>query len=186
MKIFKLIWTWIANHTTELLKGLLASAGGFIAFLKPTLPFLLFCLAFILWDCWSAYRLSKRVKKKGKSSGKFKSEKFKKVVITMILAILIVCLAYIAENIVLVMYTDLHLVNYATMLFATWQLLSIAENESSCNDSKIAKVAQKFLVDKTERHFDVDISQLFNDEEKEEDLITNIATKNEKESVTVN
>jgi hypothetical protein len=41
-----------------------------------------------------------------------------------------------------------------------WQLYSILENESSCNDAKWAKVLQKIMIDKTERHFDVDLSIL--------------------------
>jgi hypothetical protein len=45
-----------------------------------------------------------------------------------------------------------------------WQLWSILENESSCNDAKWAKVLQKILVDKTSRHFDIDLSDLTSDD----------------------
>lgn len=48
-----------------------------------------------------------------------------------------------------------------------WQLWSILENESSCNGAKWAKVMQKILVDKTERHFDIDLSELDSKEEIE-------------------
>lgn len=41
-----------------------------------------------------------------------------------------------------------------------WQLWSILENESSCNGAKWAKVMQKILVDKTSRHFDIDLDDL--------------------------
>lgn len=41
-----------------------------------------------------------------------------------------------------------------------WQLWSILENESSCNGSKWARMLQKILVDKTSRHFDIDLSEL--------------------------
>ena len=41
-----------------------------------------------------------------------------------------------------------------------WQLWSILENESSCNGSKWAKILQRVLVDKTSRHFDIDLSEL--------------------------
>lgn len=34
------------------------------------------------------------------------------------------------------------------------------ENESSCNDAKWAKIAQRIMVDKTERHFDIDLHEL--------------------------
>lgn len=48
-----------------------------------------------------------------------------------------------------------------------WQLWSILENESSCNGARWAKVMQKILVDKTSRHFDIDLSELT--EEKKDD-----------------
>lgn len=37
---------------------------------------------------------------------------------------------------------------------------AMLENESSCNDAKWAKVLQRIMVDKTERHFDIDLSAL--------------------------
>lgn len=40
------------------------------------------------------------------------------------------------------------------------QVWSMLENESSCNDAKWAKIAQRILVDKTERHFEIDLSEL--------------------------
>jgi hypothetical protein len=45
------------------------------------------------------------------------------------------------------------------------QLLSIAENKASCRfpddkDYKIWKILAKILIDKTERHFDADFSEL--------------------------
>jgi hypothetical protein len=49
-----------------------------------------------------------------------------------------------------------------------WQLWSILENESSCNGAKWAKIMQKILVDKTSRHFDIDLSDL-QSESKEAD-----------------
>jgi hypothetical protein len=42
----------------------------------------------------------------------------------------------------------------------------VLENKSSCNGSRWAKVLQKIMIDKTERHYDVDLSIL---KEKEED-----------------
>ena len=41
-----------------------------------------------------------------------------------------------------------------------WQFWSMLENESSCNDAKWAKIAQRILVDKTARHFDIDLDEL--------------------------
>jgi hypothetical protein len=41
-----------------------------------------------------------------------------------------------------------------------WQVWSMLENESSCNNARWAKIAQRILVDKTERHFDIDLREL--------------------------
>ena len=41
-----------------------------------------------------------------------------------------------------------------------WQFWSILENESSCNGAKWAIVLQKILVDKTSRHFDINLDDL--------------------------
>jgi hypothetical protein len=48
-----------------------------------------------------------------------------------------------------------------------WQLWSILENESSCSSANWAKVLQKIMVDKTSRHFDVDLSDLKKGGEKD-------------------
>jgi hypothetical protein len=47
-----------------------------------------------------------------------------------------------------------------------WQVWSILENESSCRseqDAKLWKLLQRVMVDKTSRHFDVDLSELKDD-----------------------
>ena len=45
------------------------------------------------------------------------------------------------------------------------RLSTFLENESSCNGAKWAKTLQKILIDKTERHFDIDLSELDSKEE---------------------
>ena len=60
---------------------------------------------------------------------------------------------------------QIKLANITAGAVCFWQLWSMLENESSCSDERWAKVLQKVLVDKTERHFDVDLSVL--NEEKD-------------------
>ena len=69
------------------------------------------------------------------------------------------------------MYKDLYLANWTAIVICSIQLWSILENESSCNDSKWAGVLQKFLVDKAERHWDIDLSGLVEQGEKNEKII---------------
>lgn len=59
---------------------------------------------------------------------------------------------------------DMYLANITAGAFCMVQVLSILENESSCNEAKWAKALQKILIDKTKRHFDIDLSNLTNKE----------------------
>jgi len=136
----------------------------FTNFQVATLIFLAF--AFVIADCLSAWRLSRRLHRKGctkngkGSCGKFRSDKMFNTVLELIIVI--------PAGLLLAFWTQQHLFEGMNIrlpqIFAGivifWQLLSILENESSCNGKRWAKVLQKILIDKTERHFDVDLSDL--------------------------
>ncbi|MBS7409460.1 MAG: hypothetical protein KIG59_00675, partial [Muribaculaceae bacterium] len=97
-----------------------------------------------------------KVSEEGK---KFKSSKVEKVLITLIKAYALIIMAYLIQtHITDGLPIDLTKVTAGAICF--WQLWSILENESSCNGAKWAKVLQKILVDKTSRHFDIDLSEL--------------------------
>jgi hypothetical protein len=127
----------------------------------------LVCLAFlfVIADCISAWRLSRRVHKKQcndgakGSCGKFKSSKMAATVFSLILVIPSgLMLAHWTSLYVLTIDIPLSKIFAGVVIF--WQLWSILENESSCSNANWAKVLQKIMVDKTSRHFDVDLSEL--------------------------
>lgn len=144
------------------LKWLLAISAGSMALITPNIPYILIAFAFILADCISAYRLARRVKKKtGRSRAKMQSNKLWKAFLTVLASASAIVLAFAIEKRILVMYSNpLYLANWTAIVVCAIQLWSILENESSCNGSKWAAVAQKFMVDKAERHFDIDLSDL--------------------------
>ena len=78
---------------------------------------------------------------------------------TLIKIYVLIILAFLIETYI---FEGLHirLANITAGAVCFWQTWSILENESSCSDEKWAKILQKILVDKTERHFDVDLSEL--------------------------
>lgn len=153
-------------HYSSVVKWLLSLTTGILAILEPTFPFIIICLFAILIDCFSAYRLSQRIRRRsGKASGKFKSRKASKIFATIIEMLLLIIMAYLVDTKILTMFDGLHLANYVAAVFCFVQFWSILENESSCSDAKWAKVLQKVMVDKAERHFDIDLSAL---EEKED------------------
>ncbi len=167
MYYLQLLYKWIICHLADVFKWSLSILASLIAILEPTLPFILISLVFIVGDCITSYRLARRVKKKtGKASGKFQSSKFGKVLITSLIALVLICLAFLVEKYILVMYKDIYLANYMAFLVCFKELWSILENESSCNEKKWAKNLQKILVDKTERHFDIDLSFMKKEEEE--------------------
>lgn len=153
----------------ELLKTFIAHCGRYcvstlgalVAFLQPTFPFIVVCTIAILCDCYTAWSLSRRVKKKypGANDGKFKSNYAGRVFVTLIKVYALTVLAFLIETYIFE-GLPMKLSNIVAGAVCFWQVWSMLENESSCNDAKWAKVAQRILVDKTERHFDVDLSDL--------------------------
>lgn len=150
-----------------LLKITLSLPLGLLALVTPNVPHIIIAFIFILADCISAYRLARRVRKAGKARKvKIKSNKLWKAFLTATASAFAIVLAFVIEKYIMVMYHDLYLANWTAIVICGIQSWSILENESSCNEKKWAKNLQKFLVDKTERHFDVDLSFLKKEEEE--------------------
>lgn len=135
--------------------------GAFLALIEPTVPFILICTLAVLCDCYTAWALSRRVKKKypGTNDGKFKSKYAGRVFLTLLKVYALTVLAFLIENFIFE-GLPVKLANIVAGAVCFWQIWSMLENESSCNEAKWAKIAQRILVDKTERHFDIDLSEL--------------------------
>lgn len=139
----------------------MSTFGALVALLQPTVPFIIICTIAILFDCYTAWSLSRRVKRKypGANDGKFKSRYAGRVFVTLIKVYALTILAYLVQTFILE-GLPIKLANIVAAAVCFWQFWSMLENESSCNDAKWAKIAQRILVDKTERHFDIDLSEL--------------------------
>ena len=142
-------------------RPLFSIMGGAIALLHPTFPFIVVCTLMVLADVYTAWSLSRRVKRKfpNANDGKFKSVYFGRVFMTLIKIYVLIILSFLMERYIFE-GLQIKLVNFTAGAVCFWQLWSMLENESSCSDEKWAKVLQKVLVDKTARHFDVDLSDL--------------------------
>ncbi len=118
----------------------------------------------IFADCFTAWQLSKRARKAhpervSKDGRKFKSQHFGKVILTVLKAWALIIMAFLMQEHI----TDglpIDLTKVAAGAICFWQLWSILENESSCNGARWAKLLQRIVVDKTERHFDIDLSEM--------------------------
>ena len=142
--------------------------GGIVGNFQPVVPPILVAMAFIIYDSWTAYELDKRVKKyypeKKKKPAKYVSFKAWSMIPTMSESCVLILLMYALQKWVFVdFYVPLSFI--AAGVVCGIQLLSIAENKCSCRFSddpnyKMWKILAKVLIDKTERHFDTDLSEL--------------------------
>lgn len=161
MKILKDRFMFRFVETSVAGRCLFGLAGAVFALVEPTLPFIIICTLAVLGDSYTAWALNKRAARKypTKADGKFRSERFGKVFGTLIKIYLLIILVYHIDNII---FEDLSvkLANIVAGAVCFWQIWSMLENEASCNNAKWAKFAQRILVDKTERHFNIDLHEL--------------------------
>lgn len=161
------------NNVSDTFRCLFSAVGGLLAILEPTYPYLIICTIMIIADCFTAWSLSRRARKAhphrvSQDGKKFKSHNFGKVIVTLLKAYALIIMAFLIQRTI----TDawpIDLTKVAAGAICFWQLWSILENESSCNGSKWAKLLQKILVDKTSRHFDIDLSDLNTDKKNTEE-----------------
>lgn len=160
------------NYIPNLPKILFAFIGGgvgwFVGEFRPTFPLIIVAVVFIVYDAYTAYQLDKRVKlaypdKAQRKKAKFTSFAFGKVIKqTIPKRLWLIILAYLVEHWVF-KHVAIPLSYVVTGAICFEQAWSILENESSCRDeheSRFWKLLQKIMVDKTERHFDVNLSDL--------------------------
>lgn len=143
------------------------ASGGLMLLFQPLWAYIFLCFVAIIIDCYSAWRLSVRVKAKyGKSKGKFQSNHAKRMVRTFGEIAGVLYLVFMMDNIIITM-EQLYATKFVAGIFCTLQIISILENASSESDSKWMKPLQKILINKAERHFDVEIDSAIKEDEKD-------------------
>lgn len=144
--------------------------GAFWGLLEPTIPFAGICIFAIILDCITAYRLGKRVKSLNKSTtvdeAKFRSKYARRMFYTLCIIYACTVLGWLIDT-KIYPFVDLYLANFISGGFCLVQLLSVLENESSCNTARWAKVLQKVLVNKAARHLDISEKDLTGKEQED-------------------
>lgn len=141
--------------------------GALLAYFEPALDYIQIATLFILADCWTAWRLGKRVAAAYPEAAKphahkFLSSNFGRVIITLLKSYVLILLAH-QLDVVITGGEPVSMAKIAAGAICFWQLWSILENESSCRTGRFAnfcKLLQRVLVDKTSRHLDIDLSSL--------------------------
>ncbi len=142
--------------------------GWFVGEFTPTFPLVIVATLFVLYDAWSAYELDKRVHKRypdrvKREQAKFVSYKFRSVIPTLIERFVIIILAFCVQRWIFVdLYVPLSYI--VAGVVCAEQMLSIAENKASCRlpgdrHARVWNMLASVLIDKTERHFDIDLGQ---------------------------
>lgn len=132
--------------------------------LSPTLPYILLCTAIVLMDCITAWRLGRRVRKTyphktSKNTPKFNSKHFGDVIQTLMVVYAVLIFAFFL-NMYVTDSLPFNALKVSAGLIIGWEIWSCLENESSCNGKKWAMLLQQIMVDKTERHFNINLSAL--------------------------
>ena len=142
--------------------------GWFVGEFRPTFPLILVAIVFIVYDAWTAYLLDGRVhkaypEKTAREKAHFTSFAFGKVVKSTIpRRLMLIILAFLVEHWVFI-HAQIPLSYVVTGVICFEQAWSILENESSCRpetESRFWKMLQHIMIDKTARHFNVDINEL--------------------------
>lgn len=150
------------NILPTLTRWTAAIIGILWCYIEPTIPFILICAFAVLIDCLTAWRLNRRIRRKYSkevADGKLKSSHMSKMISDLVVVFLCIVLAHHVDISLLAHWGGIHLANYVAAVFCLTQIVSILENESSCNGSTWAIVAQKILADKTLRHLEIDIKE---------------------------
>ena len=144
-----------------ILKYIFALFLGLFAAVEPTLQFAVVLFFAILLDCFSAYDLNRRLKKQhpDKVAGKFQSRYALKMLKTFLQAYSVIVLLHLIDVIILKNFSYLNLSNGGAAVFCGLQIWSILENISSANGATWAKKLQKIMVDKTQRHFNINLNE---------------------------
>ena len=163
-----------APTITRIVAGLI---GILWCYIEPSLNYISVCFLALVLDCYTAWRCNRRIysryreaikrNPKCKMDGKLRSKKMAKMVQDFSVLIMAIFLAVIIDNDLLAHMGELHLANYLAVIYCSVQFVSILENESTCNGAAWAKVVQKIVADKTERHFNIKLKELIADVENE-------------------
>ena len=165
-------------------------------YIEPSLNYIGVCFFALVLDCYTAWRCNRRIyltyreqiKKnpKCKMDGKLRSKKMAKMVQDFSVLIMAIFLATAIDDGLFGYMDKLHLANYLAATYCAVQFVSIVENESTCNGAAWARVMQKLVADKTERHFNIKLKELIEEKQHDEATTITVESANPKTANTEN
>lgn len=130
--------------------------------ISPIVPMVCVCIFAMVADTITAWRLNRRCHRKypQHSDGKLSSSKVFDIFGDFVVLFTALLLAHMIDEVVLRDFDTLFLPNWIAAVYCAYQLISIIENESSCNDKSWARLAQRVVANKISRHLDIDEHEL--------------------------
>lgn len=148
------------------LKTLLSALGGvLLAAAVPVVPYAAVCTLMVLADAVTAWRLGRRA---ASAMGVRRAAKLQSARVGVLLGTLgrVYCLLLLAravQSVILAPDVRFDLVRAIAAAVCLWQALSMLENEASCRGARWARIARRWLIDKTERHTGIPLDELKDD-----------------------
>lgn len=148
------------------LKTLLSALGGvLLAAAVPVVPYAAVCTLMVLADAVTAWRLGRRA---ASATGVRPAAKLQSARVGVLFGTLgrVYCLLLLAravQSVILAPDVRFDLVRAIAAAVCLWQALSMLENEASCRGARWARIARRWLIDKTERHTGIPLDELKDD-----------------------
>lgn len=145
------------------LKTLFSALGGVVLSVAlPVVPYASVCTLMVLADAATAWRLGRRAAAaSGRAdAGKLRSSRLGRMFATLGRVYVLLLLARAMQAVIIEPDWGLDLVRIMAAAVCLWQALSILENEASCRGARWARIARRWLIDKTERHTGIPLDEL--------------------------
>lgn len=145
------------------IKTVVSLCGASVAaFVAPVMPYGWMCTAMVIADFASAMMLARRLRKREGAPRvrRFSSRRFRATIVTLAKVYALLLLAHGVDVVIVGEDGVVSILRFAAALVCFWQGWSILENEASANEAPWARLAQRILIDKTERHLGIDLDEL--------------------------
>lgn len=150
------------TDNSNIIKFIVSMLSAVYAYFEPSIWYILVGLLFIVMDNITGWFANRRVKKKYPNkvkTAKYQSRKAEKTIRKICFFIVLMAMSYIVETQLIKEITNFKLTAILALMYCGVEAISILENYSTANDKKdkFVTLLRKYLVDKSERYFNVDI-----------------------------
>ena len=114
-------------------RRLVSLVGAGVAVFEPALPYIVICTLAVLYDCYTAWSLSRRVKKAHPErirDGKFKSHNAGRVIVTLIKVYALIVLAYLMQSYIIGDALPIDLTKVAAGAVCFWQWSQVGKGSA--------------------------------------------------------